>query len=120
MKKIFTSVLLIIFICTTTSATQYTVNSTSDASTGAGTSGTLRWCIAQANVASGKDTINFSVSGTFTVGSNYPVISYPLYINGYSSSGTTQGQLGTSTRVLNVVLNGPGNNTVFGLQITAS
>ena len=100
--------------------TTYTVNSTSDASTGSGTSGTLRWCITQANTDAAADIINFSVAGTFTVGSNLPTIIYPLTINGYSAPGAVQGQLGTGTRVLTVILNGPGNSTVYGLQITAS
>ena len=94
-------------------------NSTSDAN-GNSSTRTLRYCITQANLTAAKDTINFSVSGTWTVGSNYPVISYPLYINGYSAPGATQGQLGTGTRVLTVVLNGPGNSTVYGFDITAS
>lgn len=105
-------------------AGQFVVNSTSDANTGAGNTGTLRYCITQANLTGAKDTITFAIPGsgpfTLTVVSNYPTISQPLYINGTSQSGTVQGQLGTGTRVMQIILNGPGSNTVYGFQITAN
>ena len=101
-------------------ATVYTVNTNNDANTGGGTTGTLRWCIVQANSTPAADTINFSYAGTFTVASNYPVISSPLTINGFSAPGAVQGQLGAGSRVMKIILNGPGTSSVYGLQITAN
>lgn len=46
----------------------YTVDSLLDTNTGLGNSGTLRYCITQANAAMGADTINFAVTGTITLG----------------------------------------------------
>src|SRR5690242_1518530 len=40
--------------------TAYTVNSAADTNTGSGTSGTLRYCITQANIAGGTNTITFN------------------------------------------------------------
>lgn len=61
----------------------YTVNSLADTNTGSGTSGTLRYCITQANASGVVDTINFSVTGTITLASQLPAISHPdLTING--------------------------------------
>lgn len=124
MKRILFINLILLFCLTTCEAAQFIVNSTSDANSGAGNTGTLRYCITQANLTAAKDTITFSLTGggpyTLTVATNYPVISQPLYINGTSQAGTVQGQLGTGTRVMEVILNGPGNSTVYGFQITAS
>jgi parallel beta-helix repeat protein len=122
MKKIFTSVLLIV-LCGKVNATIYTVNLTTDV-TGNSSNRTLRYCITQANSNVGKDTIDFALTGggpyTIAIGSNLPVVSDPLVIRGFSQSGSVQGQLGTGARVMQVILNGPGNNTVYGLQFTAS
>lgn len=122
MKKFFTSVLLIV-LCCKVNATIYTVNLNTDV-TGTATNRTLRYCITQANSNVGKDTIDFALTGggpyTITIGSNLPVITDPLVIRGFTQAGSVQGQLGTGTRVMQVILNGPGNNTVYGLQLTAS
>jgi hypothetical protein len=66
----------------------YTVNSLDDTNTGSGTSGTLRYCITQANASSGADTINFSVNGTITLTSNLPNITDSLTINGNGTANT--------------------------------
>ncbi len=120
MKRFFTSSLFIIFCCCKVNAAVFSVTSTGD---GTGT-GTLRWAITQANNTVAKDTITFAITGagphTILPGSNYEVILYPLVIDGYSQSGSVQGQLGTSTRVLKIIINGPGNSTVFGFQITSN
>ena len=122
MKKFFTSFLLICFCCKV-NATIYTVNNNTDV-VGSATTRTLRYCITTANSNVGKDTIDFLLTGggpyTITIASNLPVISDPLVIRGFTQSGAVQGQLGTGTRVMQVILNGPGNNTVYGLQFTAS
>ena len=120
MKTFFTSIIFILICCAKTKAAIFSVTSTGD---GTG-SGTLRWAITQANLTAAKDTINFAITGagphTITPGSNYPVISFPLIINGFSQSGSVQAQLGTSTRVMKIIIDGPGNATVYGFQITAS
>lgn len=120
MKKIIPFSLLCLLLFNKVSALTYTVNSTSDASTGAGTTGTLRWCITQANLTAGADIINFSVAGTFTAASAYPTIIYPLTINGFSAPGAVQGQLGLSTRVMKIIINGPGNSIDDCFDITSS
>ena len=51
--------------------TAYTVNSVADTNTGTGTSGTLRYCLNQANTGSGN-TITFGVAGTITLSSSLP------------------------------------------------
>lgn len=121
MKKTFTSLLLILFFSSNLKAAIFTVTNTTDVAT---TAGSLRWCITQANLTAAKDTINFNISGTgpFTItsASNYPTISYPLVINGFSQPGAVQGQLGTGTRVMQIIIDGPGTNSVYGFQVTAS
>ena len=119
MKKILLFAVLSILLLHHSYATVFDCNSTSDAN-GNSSTRTLRYCITQANLTSAKDTINFSVAGTWTVGSNYPVISYPLCINGFTAPLAVQGQLGTGVRQLKVILNGGGSSTVYGFQITAA
>jgi parallel beta-helix repeat protein len=120
MKKIILFVVTSFLFYHNSYAVIFDCNSLSDAN-GSSNTRTLRYCITQANLTAAKDTINFSVAGTWaTVASNYPTIIYPLYINGFSSPGAVQGQLGTGTRLLKVVLNGGGSATVYGFQITAS
>jgi hypothetical protein len=64
--------------------TTYTVNSLSDANTGSGTSGSLRYVLTQINTAASSQmaTVNFSVSGTITLTSPLPPLNYPTTING--------------------------------------
>lgn len=49
---------------------------------GAGTIGDLRYCMAQANIAGGSNTINFSVFGTINLTGELPLIDNNLTING--------------------------------------
>jgi len=95
MRK-FVLVFLLALTCQFVNATVYTVNSTSDASSGSGASGTLRYCITQANLSSGN-TINFSTSGVFTISSQLPTITQPMTINGYSAPGAAQGTIASRT-----------------------
>ena len=118
MKKFILFSLTCLFFHTPYAAI-FDCNSTSDAN-GNSSTRTLRYCITQANLTAAKDTINFSVAGTWTVATVYPTISYPLCINGFSAPGAVQGQLGTAVRQLKVVLNGPSGSTVNGFNITAS
>src|SRR3990172_6273091 len=55
-------------------AAAYTVDSLADTNTGSGTSGTLRFCINQANNATGPNTITFASGGTLTLIQSLPPI----------------------------------------------
>lgn len=68
-------------------ATVFDVNSTGDANTGSGTSGTLRWCIGQANLSAGPHTINFSVAGTISITSSLPALLQSITIDGSAAPG---------------------------------
>jgi len=114
-KTILLTVIGFLFFFSTNAAI-FTVTVNTD---GVG-AGTLRWAITQSNLTAAKDTIKFNAAFTITPASNYPVISFPLCIDGFSATGATQGALGTGTRVLKVILNGSGSSTIYGLQITAS
>ena len=74
---------LIPFSLTKLSATDYVVNSSSDANTGSGTTGTLRYCITQANASNTglPHKITFTVSNV-TFASDYPQINKPMIIDG--------------------------------------
>ena len=114
-KTILLTVIGFLFFFSTNAAI-FTVTVNTD---GVG-AGTLRWAITQANLTAAKDTIKFNAAFTITPASNYPVISFPLCIDGFSATGATQGALGTGARILKVILNGSGSSTIYGLQITAS
>ncbi len=54
--------------------TTYTVTALTDGGAGRGTSGDLRYCIAQANHDGHRDTIQFAVTGTIQLGSPLPAL----------------------------------------------
>lgn len=78
-KYSLVTLLLFMLATLTVNATDFTVNSLADTNTGAGTSGTLRWCINQANAAgAGPHTITFDNTlsgGIVTLSSSLPVVS---------------------------------------------
>lgn len=115
------SVLILVLLCTQfAKAATFTVTNIGD---GAGTSGTLRWAITQANLTTTKDIINFNLASPYTINvptTSLPAITQPIIINGFSQATSVQGQLGTGTRVNKILLTGPGNNAVYGLIITAN
>ena len=117
MKKIVLLIVYGLLIFYKSDAAIFTVTTNSD---NAATNGSLRWAITQANLTAAKDTIRFSTALTITPASNYPVISFPLCIDGFTGSGAVQGALGTGTRVMKIIINGSGSTTTYGLQITAS
>ncbi|HNG92522.1 MAG TPA: FG-GAP-like repeat-containing protein, partial [Acidobacteriota bacterium] len=88
----------------------YTVNSTTDTGTGVGTSGDLRYCITQANLSAGADSINFAIPGsgvqTITLASSLPFITQPLTIDGYTQTGASANtQAVGSDAVLQIEIN---------------
>jgi hypothetical protein len=84
----------------------YTVSSTADNNAGTGTSGTLRFCINQANAATGSSNILFSIPGTITLVDSLPPIG--PNITSISSNGNA------------IVINGQNLNQVFFIQTGAS
>ena len=107
----------------------FTVNSTADTNTGAGSSGTLRWVIGQTNAnGAGLDIINFNLGGgglqTINVLTALPTISGAVTIDGWSQPGYTTspliqlngGNLGTLVKGLTFG-GGSDGSTVRGLII---
>lgn len=69
------------------SATVFDVNSAASTNTGSGTSGTLLYCISQANQSAGPHTINFRVAGTISVSpSSLPALSKSITMPWYQNS----------------------------------
>lgn len=69
MKQLYFLAFLLMFSASAR-ATIFTVNSLAAGSSGSGSSGTLEYCIEQANLSAGPHTIEFSVAGTITISSN--------------------------------------------------
>lgn len=96
-------------------ATTYTVNSLANTNTGTGTSGTLRYCINQANGSIGPHLINFSVAGTIPISSNAVVL--PTLTRAITIDATTApGYISTPV----VFINGTGSTAINGLTISAA
>jgi parallel beta-helix repeat protein len=120
MRRSLLVTVLCLVISNASSAAVFTVTSTSD---NANTSGSLRWAITQANATTAADVINFNLASPYTINvptTSLPAITQPLTINGFSQSTSAQGPLGAGTRAIKVLLTGPGNNAVYGLQITGN
>ena len=84
----FLSIICILLItCSNSFAVVYTVNALTDAGTGAGANGDLRYCITQANLVAGSHTINFSVAGTITLTSTLPVFTKQISVQGNTAPG---------------------------------
>jgi gliding motility-associated-like protein len=122
MKKMKTYVycFTILFLATISNskAVTYTVTSTGDGPA----PGTLRNAITSANGSIGLDIIQFNITGvapyTITLGSYLPDITDPVYIDGYSQSGTSFAS-GTTPANLAIIIKGyPGfgsDNDAFRL-----
>lgn len=101
-------------------ATTFTVTATADNGPGS-----LRQAIIDANAAAGLDTIAFSIAGTgvHTISplSDFPTITEPVIVDGYTQPGASQNTLADGNdAVLLIELNGssaPGG--AIGLKITA-
>lgn len=92
----------------------YEVNSLASTNTGAGNSGTLLYCISQANLSTGPHTIGFSVAGTINISSSaslLPALTKQIIID----ATTAPGYAGIPV----VLLNGAGSSG-NGIQITAA
>lgn len=110
------SVCLFIFLLHATAfATIFDVNSLATTNTGSGNSGTLRYCITQANQSAGSHTINFSIAGSISISSSgalLPVLNKQIIID----ATTAPGYAGTPV----VLLDGTGSSNGNGIEITAN
>lgn len=70
-------------------ATTFTVNSLSGTSTGTGTSGSLPYCINQANANPGPHTIQFLVSGTIIITTPLPALLQSITLDATTVAGYT-------------------------------
>ncbi|MDB5273796.1 MAG: hypothetical protein JWO58_2163 [Chitinophagaceae bacterium] len=93
LKNILLPILLIALHYTCFAGTTFTVNSLLDPGTGAGTTGSLRYCITTANATAGATAaaphiIQFLAAGTgsITLGSNLPIFTTPIFIDGGTTS----------------------------------
>lgn len=119
MRKPF-AITTIVFLCillliTQAGATNYEVNSLATSNTGTGTSGTLRYCITQANQSIGPHTINFSIAGSISISSSsflLPALNKQIIID----ATTAPGYAGIPV----VTLDGSGSGGGNGIEITAS
>ncbi len=93
--------------------TTYTVNTLLDSGSYSGTSGDLRYCLSHAT--SGSDTIQFSVSGTITLGSALPAIAHSVTLKGPGATDLTIN--GNSTGSVFVIDSGE-TVSLSGLTIT--
>ncbi|MES1222333.1 MAG: hypothetical protein ABUT20_42965, partial [Bacteroidota bacterium] len=103
-------------------STIYTVNSNSDANTGSGTSGTLRWCINQVNAdAATPHLVQFNIASSgvqvITLTSALPTLTRSnVTIDGYTEPGAVMGPF--NSRVLTVQINS--DNIGYSFTIAAS
>lgn len=125
MKKNYIDLLKLAMVCSfglfsfSAMANQYSVTNTNN--TGAGS---LNDAISQANTNPGADTIVFNLpedfSMTISLTSALPAITGPLFINGYSQSGSNAGT-SVATRLIRVNIDGtglPGNTNIFDINST--
>ena len=97
------------------SANVYDVNSLGSTNSGTALSGTLLYCITQANSSAGPHNINFSVAGTISISSSaylLPALNQSITIDG----STAPGYAGVPV----IILDGTGLGNGDGLEITAS
>ncbi|MBX7141344.1 MAG: T9SS type A sorting domain-containing protein [Chitinophagales bacterium] len=117
MKKLYlylSATCMFCFFTPSVFATVYDVNSLDVSNTGSGTSGTLRYCISQANQSAGPHVINFSVAGTISITNNsaLPSLNQSITID----ASTAPGYAGTPV----VILDGSNSNSGNGINIAAA
>lgn len=120
MKRSFYSIVIAITIGSilqvkVTTATVFDVTSLANTNTGTGTSGTLYYCISQANQTTGPHSINFSIAGTININTNaatLPVLTKQIAINATTAPGYNSLPV--------VVLDGTGLGGGNGIEITAA
>ncbi len=108
--------LLCLFGSTGLYATNYIVNSSSDANTGSGVTGTLRYCITQADLSAGPHTITFTVPSV-TFASDYPQIIRQITIDGGASKVIVQCTAGNGLLRPFYLNTGSSNSTLKNLDI---
>lgn len=118
-KSFYTTVIILltglILSASSAMATIYEVTSLSTSNTGTGTSGTLYYCISQANQSAGPHSINFTVAGTININSStaiLPALNKQIAIN----ATTAPGYNGIPV----VILDGSGSGGGNGIEITFS
>ncbi len=113
-QTLLTTIVIFSFLINNSFATVYDVNSLGSTNSGAGTSGTLLFCITQANFSAGPHTINFSVAGTINISSSAALL--PELIQSITIDATTApGYAGSPV----IMLDGTGLGSGNGLEITA-
>jgi hypothetical protein len=116
MKKTLLSLALLLLSFSSLWAATFTVNSLANTNTGAGSSGTLRFCLNMATITPGAPhTINFSVAGTIAIVSDanaLPAITQATTID----ATTAPGYAGTPV----VIVDYTGCLGSYGLQVNAA
>lgn len=126
----FFCILCLLLLQFTVNAAVYTVNTTGDAGTGAGTTGDLRYCIMQANavVAGAPHTIRFNIPGTapfiISVNSDLPAVTRAgTVIDATTQPGFSPANIpvvyieSSSGGVNGIWVNNAANTEIYGLQI---
>jgi len=117
-QNLYGTIAIFLFtICASTPvfATVYDVNSLGNTNSGSGTSGTLLYCVSQANLSAGPHAINFSVAGTISINSTaslLPALNQSITIDG----STAPGYAGSPV----IILDGTGLGSGHGIEITAA
>jgi len=117
MKKLYCLIVVFLVLSVNKSfSSVFIVNSLASTNTGAGTSGTLRYCIDQANQSLGPHTINFAVAGTIAI-STYanllPELLQPITIDGTTAPGFSGAPV--------VIIKGTiGTSGYYGIRIAAA
>lgn len=96
-------------------ATNYTVTDSGDSNTGAGTVGTLRYCINQANLSVGPHSITFAVA-TVNLLNNLPAITRQVDVNG-GGTVTVSVPAGDGGYIMFTIGAGGGGSTLRGMTI---
>ena len=113
MKSNYLLIVLIASVLNMSHAAVFTVNSLANTNTGTGNSGTLLYCINQANLTTGPHTIDFSVAGTISINTSaLPALTKEITLDGT----TAPGYAGVPV----VVIDGTGLTGGSGISVTAA
>lgn len=126
MKKLYVLGVLLLALSAPLSAATYIVNTTTDALVGAGSVGSLRYVITQANANAGADIVQFNVPGAapyqFFIATPLPDITGTLIIDGYTQPGSSANSLsiGNNASVVIVLKPSVGSTATRGLTFTST